>query len=84
MQCALTPLYPLIVITWSIETAVKTLGGWLTEEFIEDTKEFKLIEIIGERQCCMETLVMLSDLFHCQYFIHFVFTGESLPQAVLR
>ena len=27
---------------------------------------------------------MLSDVFSSQYFIHFVFTGESLPQAVLR
>ena len=85
VECALIPLFPLSVITWSIGTAVRTLGGWATEGFIENiTKELKLIEIIGERQCCIKTSVMFSDMFYYQYFIHSVFTGESLPQAVLR
>ena len=43
-----TPLYPFCVITWSIETAVRTLRGNATEESIENTKELKLIEIVGE------------------------------------
>ena len=80
----ITPLYPLYVIMNSIHTAVKTLRGEVTEENIKGTKLFKLIEIIGERQCCIKTSVMFSDMFYYQYFIHFVFTGESLPQAVLR
>ena len=47
--CAvMTPLYPLYVITNSIDTAVNTLRGKVTEEYIEFTKEIKLIEIIGE------------------------------------
>ena len=85
MTCAVvTPLYPLFVITNSMITAVKTLRGTLDEGEIETTKLFKLIEIIGERQCCIKTSVMFSDIFSYQYFIHSVFTGESLPQAVLR
>ena len=46
----LTPLYPFCVITWSIETAVRTLRGEAREheESIENTKELKLIEIVGE------------------------------------
>ena len=80
MECVvITPLYPLYVIMRSIDTAVGTLRGEEDDRDIEGTKEFKLIEIIGERQCCIETIV-----FSYQYFIHFVFTGESLPQAVLR
>ena len=85
MGCAVkTPLYPLRVIMDSISTAVWTLRGSVTEEHKEGTKESKLIEIIGERQCYIKTSVMLSDTFYFQYFIHFVFTGESLPQAILR
>ena len=49
MLCAVfTPLYPFIVITSSITTAVNTLRGKVTERHIEITIEFKLIEIIGE------------------------------------
>ena len=77
-----TPLYPLVVIMDSIHTAVRTLRGTVTERNKENTKELKLVEIIGE--CCIKTIVMLSDMFSYQYFIHFLFTGESLPQAVLR
>ena len=47
--CAVwTPLYPLYVISDSIDTAVKTLRGTVTEGNIEITKEVKLVEIIGE------------------------------------
>jgi len=47
--CAVyTPFYPLFVMTHSIFTAVYTLRGEVTEEYIENTKELKLIEIIGE------------------------------------
>ena len=46
--CAVTPLYPLYVISDSILTAVDTLRGVLTEGNIKDTKEIKLSEIIGE------------------------------------
>ena len=47
--CAVyTPLYPLVVITDSIVTAVDTLRGKVTKENIEKTKLSKLIEIIGE------------------------------------
>ena len=44
----ITPLYPLYVIMRSIETAVETLRGGLFEWHIMNTKELKLIEIIGE------------------------------------
>ena len=85
VMCAvIIPLFPLRVIMNSILTAVLTLRGEVSEWTIEGTKEYKLIEIIGERQCCIKTCVMFSDMFYYQYFIHFVFTGESLPQAVLR
>ena len=46
--CAVfTPLYPLWVITQSIDTAVGTLRGEVHERYIEGTK-LKLVEIIGE------------------------------------
>ena len=76
--------FPLLVIMNSIDRAVETLRGTVAERNIEDTKLLKLVEIIGEWECCIKTIVMLSDVFSYQYFIHFVFTGESLPQAVLR
>ena len=47
----------------SIDTAVGTLRGEVTEGDIEGTKEVKLIEIIGEWECCIKTIVMLSDMF---------------------
>ena len=56
--CAvMTPLYPLYVITNSIDTAVGTLRGKVTERIIENTKLAKLIEIIGESECCIKTNV---------------------------
>ena len=70
----ITPLYPLYVIMLSIDTAVRTLRGEVTEEDKEFTKEYKLIEIIGEGQCCIEYIAMflneyLIDLYfqekHC-------------------
>ena len=84
MRSALIPLTPLLVIMDSVRTAVITLRGEVTERNIKNTKLIKLIEIIGERQCCIKTSVMYSDMFFYQYFVYFVFTGESLPQAVLR
>ena len=48
-ECTMVPpLYPLWVITESINTAVGTLRGTVDEADIEVTKEIKLIEIIGE------------------------------------
>ena len=78
--CALHPLW---VIINSLDTGFKTLRGEVTERNIENTKLFKLVEIIGERQCCIKTSGMFSDMF---YYINisYIFTGESLPQAVLR
>ena len=47
--CAVyTPLYPVLVITDSIYTAVRTLRGEVDEEDIEFTKNAKLVAIIGE------------------------------------
>ena len=67
MTCTVnTPLYPLIVITQSIDTAVRTLQGTVDEGEIEETKKFKLIEVIGELKCCIKTIVMLSDMFSSQ------------------
>ena len=48
VECAITPLYPLWVITNSTVTAVDTLRGEEDEGTIEFTREIKLIEIIGE------------------------------------
>ena len=44
----ITPLYPLVVIMRSINTAVGTLRGELTQRNIVDTRQLKIIEIIGE------------------------------------
>ena len=47
--CAVyTPFYPLYVIKDSIWTAVWTLRGVVSKREKADTKEAKLIEIIGE------------------------------------
>ena len=52
VTCAITtPLYPLFVIHNSIHTAYFILQDFLKDEYkgnIEFTKEFKMIEIIGE------------------------------------
>ena len=65
--CALHPLW---VIINSLDTGFKTLRLEVTGRNIENTKLFKLVEIIGERQCCIKTSVKFSDMFYYQYFIH--------------
>ena len=70
MACAYTPLYPLCVITRSIDTAVKTLRGQATEEDKEDKediKELKLIEILGECQYCIENAISTINISYILY-----------------
>ena len=79
VECAvITPLYPLYVIMWSIHTAVRTLLGTVTEGNIEDTKQFKLIEIIGERQCFTENIEILKyQLFNTSSFFRRIPASSS-------
>ena len=49
VRCAvITPLYPLYVITMSIDTEVNRLQGRWTEKWTKATKWIKQIEIMGE------------------------------------
>ena len=49
VECAvITPLYPLCVIMYSIDLAVFSLREKVSKSYMENTKELKLVEIIGE------------------------------------
>ena len=67
VMCAvITPLYPLYVITDSINTAVRTLQGTVNNWKLIHTNELQLMVILGEWEFCTKIIVILSDMFSYQ------------------